>query len=73
MYAKSKYFRGDEICVPAQASPLWRALQSYYPILCAKSRWIVGVGTRKFWTDNWVGERLIGHLPSDISLVLQQE
>lgn len=71
-YAKAKYFRSDDICVPAQASPMWRTLQSYYPILCKHSRWIIGVGMRKFWADNWVGERLLARFLRIILLQLQK-
>lgn len=69
-YAKSKYLCGDEINDRANASPLWRTLQAFFPILCEQSRWVLGSGEKRFWADNWLGERLVGPLPMDASMTI---
>lgn len=68
-YARSKYFLGDEMCVHAQASPLWRSIKTYFPIICSQSRWVVGSGEKKFWTANWLGERLSGPFQQMVILI----
>ncbi|XP_012848003.1 PREDICTED: uncharacterized protein LOC105967963 [Erythranthe guttata] len=36
------------------------------------TQWLVGRGAIKFWTDNWLGEVLVGPLPSDNNLTIAE-
>lgn len=69
---RAKYFAGMQLVIPPTASPLWRSVASHFEALNADSRWIIGDGSRSFWLDNWIGERLIGPHPVDANLTVAQ-
>lgn len=41
-FARSKYFRGDDLCDRIHVSPLWRAIKSHHSTLINNSRPIIG-------------------------------
>lgn len=52
-------------------SPLWTSMLDQLPVLNQSVRWIIGVGNVSFWDTNWVGEKIIGPQPTDVSLTVK--
>lgn len=51
-FARAKYFTEDTPRDSITPSPLWNSLIQQYPRLCRFSKWVVGLGARRFWLDN---------------------
>lgn len=71
-FAYPKYFTEGIPCEANPVFPLWRSLMQHYPQLCRCSRWTVGMGSRCFWVDNWLGEEILGPPTVDATLSIAE-
>ncbi|XP_012842530.1 PREDICTED: uncharacterized protein LOC105962752 [Erythranthe guttata] len=69
-FANAKYCDKRRNSSGQSTSPLWRSIYSHSDSLAECSKWNVGSGDIRFWADNWVGEVLVGPLPSDHTLTV---
>lgn len=71
-FARAKYFRNYQLVKKSKSSPLWDSIVSHEEGLQANCQWIVSSGNISFWSDNWLGSPLVGHLPCDPKLCVNE-